>query len=78
MEDLLTVADLRQRLKVSSVWLYKLVREKRIPFYHIEKCIRFSPSEIDDWLKERANKAWHRDKVGVSSLSETKRTGISG
>ena len=62
MEDFLTVDDLTKTLRVSRVWIYKLVREKRIPFYHIEKCIRFSPSEIQEWLKERQNKEWHRDK----------------
>jgi excisionase family DNA binding protein len=62
MEVFLTVDDLSKTLNVSQVWLYKLVREKRIPFYHIEKCVRFSPSEIHEWLEERRNKEWHRDK----------------
>lgn len=62
METLLKVDDLAQRLRVSRVWIYKLVREKRIPFYHIEKCVRFSPSEIHEWLAERKDIAWHRDK----------------
>lgn len=63
MEELLTVSDLSKRLRVSPVWIYKLVREKRIPFYHIEKCIRFSPSDIQIWLEERKNREWHRDKT---------------
>jgi excisionase family DNA binding protein len=62
MEIFLTVDELSEKLKVSKVWLYKLVREKRIPFYHVEKCIRFSPLEIQDWLKERRNREWRRDK----------------
>ena len=62
MENFLTVDELSEKLKVSKVWLYKLVREKRIPFYHIEKCIRFSPSDIQNWLEERRNKEWRRDK----------------
>jgi excisionase family DNA binding protein len=63
METFLTVDDLSKGLKVTPVWIYKLVREKRIPFYHIEKCIRFSPSEIEKWLLARQNQDWHRDKV---------------
>lgn len=63
MEEMLTVSDLSKSLKVTQVWIYKLVREKRIPFYHIEKCIRFLPSEVNEWLKDRQNKEWHRDKV---------------
>jgi excisionase family DNA binding protein len=62
METLLTVDDLSESLKISRPYIYKLVREKRIPFYHVEKCIRFSPSEIERWLEERRNKEWHRDK----------------
>ena len=62
MENFLTVDELSEKLKVSRVWLYKLVREKRIPFYHVEKCIRFSPVEIQGWLQERRNKEWRRDK----------------
>ena len=62
MEELLTVDDLSKSLRVSRVWIYRLVREKKIPFYHVEKCIRFSPSEVNEWLEERKNMEWHRDK----------------
>ena len=58
MEPLLTVDDLSKAWKVTPVWIYKLVREKRIPFIHVERCVRFSPSEIDQWLEERRNKGW--------------------
>jgi len=62
LEELLTVDDLSKSLRVSRVWIYRLVREKKIPFYHVEKCIRFSPSEVNEWLEERKNMEWHRDK----------------
>lgn len=62
MEDFLTVEDLSKILRVSRVWIYKLVREKRIPFYHVEKCVRFSSSEISEWLESKKNLEWHRDK----------------
>jgi excisionase family DNA binding protein len=62
MESLLTVDQLAENLNVSRVWLYKLVREKRIPFFHIDKCIRFSPSEIEKWLESKKNGEYHRDK----------------
>ncbi|MGO8989081.1 MAG: helix-turn-helix domain-containing protein [bacterium] len=58
METYLTVSDLSKSLKVTPVWIYKLVRQKRIPFLHIERCVRFSPSEIEKWLEERKNKEW--------------------
>jgi excisionase family DNA binding protein len=77
MEVFLTVDDLSKMLKVSQVWLYKLVREKRIPFYHIEKCVRFSPSEIEKWLEDRRMGEYHRDKIKVVSLSCTKRASLT-
>lgn len=58
METFLTVDDLSKALRVTPVWIYKLVREKRIPFIHVERCVRFSPSEIEAWLEERRNKEW--------------------
>jgi excisionase family DNA binding protein len=58
MEPLLTVDDLSKAWKVTPVWIYKLVREKRIPFIHVERCVRFSASEIEKWLEERRNKEW--------------------
>ena len=59
METLLTVEEISQMMKVSRVLVYKLVREKRIPFYHIERCVRFSPGEIQEWLEERKCLALH-------------------
>ena len=61
METFLTVDDLSKALRVTPVWIYKLVREKRIPFIHVERCVRFSPSEIEAWLEERKNKEWSLD-----------------
>jgi excisionase family DNA binding protein len=58
METFLTVDELSKALKVTPVWIYKLVRQKRIPFLHVERCVRFSPLEIEKWLEERRNKEW--------------------
>jgi excisionase family DNA binding protein len=51
----MTVDDLRQMLQCSRSRVYKLVREKRIPYYHLEKCVRFSPGEIQEWLEGKRN-----------------------
>ena len=58
LESLLTVDDLVKAWKVTPVWIYKLVREKRIPFVHIERCVRFKLSDIEQWVKDRENKGW--------------------
>jgi excisionase family DNA binding protein len=59
-EAFLTIEDLALKLKVSKIWLYKLVRQKRIPFYHIEKCVRFDFQEIREWLNQRHMKEYRR------------------
>jgi len=60
IETFLTIEDLSTKLKVSKIWLYRLVRLKRIPFYHIEKCVRFDPAEIQEWLNQRHMKEYRR------------------
>lgn len=62
-ETLITPEDLAKHLKVSTAYVYKMVRQKTLPFYHIGKSVRFSPSLIAEWLKTTANGTWHRDRV---------------
>ena len=63
METFLTVEEIAEKLRVSRVWIYKLVREKRIPFFRLDgKCVRFSPGEIQTWLEEGRGGEYHRDK----------------
>jgi excisionase family DNA binding protein len=51
--ELLTPKDLARTLKVSKQAVYAWVEGGKIPFIRIEKCIRFDPEEIKEWLKER-------------------------
>jgi excisionase family DNA binding protein len=60
MDTMWTVSDIAKTMQVSRIWVYKLVREKKIPFYHIEKCVRFDPGEIRAWLEERKMKEYRR------------------
>jgi excisionase family DNA binding protein len=48
--EMITVNDVSKILKVSRIWIYKLAREKKIPCYRIESCIRFDRQEIEEWL----------------------------
>ena len=61
-ESFLTITQLASRLQVSRQWLYRLVQDQQIPFYHLGKGIRFAEQEIQEWLKEKAGKPWHRDQ----------------
>jgi excisionase family DNA binding protein len=63
LEQLITVDELAGKLKISRVYVYKLVRMKRIPYFHINKAVRFSPSEIQSWLDEKRGQEYHRDRV---------------
>ena len=49
-ESLLTPENIAKNWQVSTAFIYKLVREKKIPYYHIGKTIRFSAAEIDNKL----------------------------
>lgn len=69
MESLWTVDEVATLLSSRRVWVYKLVREGRIPYYHLERSLRFSPEEIRAWLEERRNKPWRRDKNRVRDAS---------
>jgi len=53
MDIFLTVDEGAQILKVSRVWIYTLVRERRIPCFRVAgKNVRFSKGEIEAWLQE--------------------------
>jgi excisionase family DNA binding protein len=62
METFLTPNDLSRMLRVSRVYIYKLVRERRIPFFHVDRLVRSSPAEITQWLEKKRNQPWERDR----------------
>ena len=55
--ELLSPKDLAKLLKVSKQVIYSWVEKGAIPFYRLEKCIRFDPGEIEKWVRERQNAA---------------------
>ena len=63
-EQLLTVDEMAETLKVPKSWLYSRTREKgtgAIPRVKVGKYIRFVESEVMDWLK-RHNEMTVRSK----------------
>lgn len=63
MENFLTVNDLSEILKVSEQWIYKLVRQKRVPFIRVAgKALRFRESDIENWLEDGNGKQYVRDR----------------
>jgi len=58
-QDLLTIIEMAERLKVPKSWLYSRTRETgsgSIPRINVGKYIRFIESEVMDWLRRRNEK----------------------
>ena len=54
-EDLLTVEELADRLKVPSSWIYRRTRcrsRDRLPHIKIGKYLRFEEKAVQAWLKQ--------------------------
>jgi len=62
INQFLTVKEIAKALQVSEVFVYKLARQGKIPSYHLEKCLRFDPSEIHAWIETKRGLKWNRDK----------------
>ena len=56
--ELLTLAEMAGKLKVPVSWLYSRTRDKgdgAIPRLKVGKYLRFSESDVMEWLMERQN-----------------------
>src|SRR5438477_8617955 len=54
-DDLLTVTEVAQLLKVPVSWVYERTRRRgfdRIPHFKLGKYLRFSEREVADWLQK--------------------------
>lgn len=54
-EDLLTPEELCSLLKVKKQRLYDWVHLNRIPYIKVGRFLRFSRSDIEDWLKSNSS-----------------------
>jgi excisionase family DNA binding protein len=54
---LLTVPQLAERLGVRPRFIYRLVDERRIPFIHVGRYLRFDPADVDEYLAGRRTAA---------------------
>jgi excisionase family DNA binding protein len=53
-DQLLTVAEIAERLKVPATWIYQHVRVRglaRMPHYKLGKYLHFSEAEVWNWLQ---------------------------
>lgn len=50
-ENLWTVTDTAEFLKVREKTIYDWVHKKQVPFIKVNRLLRFKPSEIAKWLQ---------------------------
>jgi len=65
MDDLLTVKEMAQKLKLSSQTLYKMVRQGEIPGVKVGNQWRFDTAQVQTWLVEK------NGTVAANGTSET-------
>lgn len=51
--EIMTVKELSEYLKIAEKTAYRLVLNKRVPGFKIGGSWRFRKSEIDTWIKEQ-------------------------
>lgn len=52
-DNVLTINELSIYLKIPKSTLYKLVRERKVPFQKVGRHLRFHREAIDEWLKRQ-------------------------
>lgn len=67
MTSLMSVPDLAERLGVKPRFVYRLVDERRIPFIHVGRYLRFDPADVDAYLADRRTAAVTAESVGRAS-----------
>ena len=50
--NLMTVEDVAALLKVEKQLVYKLKRDRKIPFIKIGGVIRFRRADVDQWIEQ--------------------------
>ena len=53
LDNLLTVQEICELLKVPKAYIYWLTHRKRIPFIKMQGHLRFRQSAIDEWLRQQ-------------------------
>ena len=54
-DQILTVKDVAEYLKVNERTVYRMATDKKIPAFKVGGSWRFKESEIDQWIKEQHN-----------------------
>ena len=64
MEKLLDISEVSDIIGVQINTLYSWIHQKRIPYIKIGRLVKFKPSDIDAWLKEKSIHANKNSPIG--------------
>ena len=67
--NLIKPCELAKGLKVASGTIYAWVERGLIPHIRLEKCIRFDPREIRDWLEQNRKAAQKNPGVKMTRMA---------
>lgn len=56
-EQLLTTEQVADRLQLSVRHLYRLCRERKLPFIRVGHSLRFRAQDVDAWIESKIVKA---------------------
>jgi excisionase family DNA binding protein len=60
-QDILTIKELAEHLKVNERTIYRLASAKKIPAFKVGGSWRFSRIDIDRWIREQSSTADLKD-----------------
>jgi len=61
VDQVYTVPEVAEYLKISKSKLYTMVRKNQIPYIRIGKNVRIVEKELVEWLEERRNERTRRN-----------------
>jgi excisionase family DNA binding protein len=70
IERLLTPHEVAELFRVNLSTVYSWVRRRRLPFQKVGPALRFSPSELSEWLSQQAHTAGMPPWPGEPTASE--------
>lgn len=54
-DEILTLKDVAEHLKVTEKTIYRLLNEDKIPAFKVGGSWRFKKSQIDEWIESKLN-----------------------
>lgn len=64
---LLSVPEVAERLGTGPRFVYRLVDERRIPFIHVGRYLRFEPADVEAYIAGRRTEVIDASTVGRAS-----------